>query len=142
MALESNQITIGHHVAAADLSTKQFYVVKMTSTGWNVAGAGEGEGILQDTPNALGQAALVAVGGTSKAVAGAALAKGAYVASDASGKLKAAVLGRTDTSDAGAAADPLLGSNVLGKLLQASGADGDIVEVLILNLGAVPTTAQ
>ena len=135
MAVEIPGKVVGILVAAADLRTKQFYCVKVDSAAKIALCSAAGEsvfGVLQNDPN-TGEAAAVMTTGVTKAVAGAALAAGAYVTTDANGKLKAVVLGRTDTSDAGAAADALLGSNVLGQLLEASTADGDIVT---LSLGA------
>jgi hypothetical protein len=111
---------LGTASAAADLSGNQFYAVKMTSTGWNLAGAGEpADGILQDAPDALGKVALVRITGASKSVCGAAVAQGAEVMANAAGKFI------TATS----------GNNILGRALEAAGADGDIVAVLISKQG-------
>lgn len=142
MAFEIPGQMLGVLEAAADLSEKQFYCVKIDSNGAiALAGAGEAAvGVLQNKPVAA-EAAEVMVMGTTKAVAGAAISKGALVASDANGKLKAAVLGKTDTSDAGAAADPLIGSHVLGVALEAATADLQVISIQLLHLGAVPTTA-
>lgn len=77
-AYEENQVTITRP-AAADLSDKQYYGVKIDSSG-NIALAGEGDiavGILQNKPGAAGRAACVAVGGVSKVVGGATVAAGA-----------------------------------------------------------------
>ncbi|MGE5619544.1 MAG: capsid cement protein [Sphingomonadaceae bacterium] len=129
-------------LAAANLSANQYHAVKIDGNG-KVALAGAGEpaiGILQNKP-AAGQAATVMVSGISKMVAGAAIDEGDLIAVDASGKAKAAVKGKTDTSDAGAAADPLIGSHVIGVAVTPAGADGVIFSVLLLHLGAVPTTA-
>lgn len=129
-------------LAGADLSAKQFYLIKLNSSGEAVlAGAGEAAiGVLMNAP-ASGAVARVRVWGKCKAIASAAIAKGALVASDSAGKLKAAVLGKTDTSDSGASADALIGSHVLGITLQSSSADGDVIEIRIIHAGAVPTTA-
>ena len=129
-------------IAGADLSAKQFYAVKLDSNGAAVL-AGDGEdavGILQNKP-ASGQAANVRIVGISKFVAGGAISLPNRVTSDANGKAKAAVAGRTNTSDAGASTDPLIGSFVLGRLLEASGAANQVVSVLIEKSGAIPTTA-
>lgn len=143
MAVEQPGTQIGWLPADADLSTKQYYCVKFSSTGVALcSAAGERcDGILQNDPVA-GQPAAVMKTGVSKAVASGALTAGTQVTTDANGKLKAVVAGRTDTSDAGAAADPLLGSYVLGTLLETSTADGDIVSVDLDAKGAVPTTAS
>lgn len=130
--------------AAADLSTKQFFIVKRSGAGQiNVAAAGEQcYGVLQDKPNAAGRSGSVRVYGVTKVVAGAAITEGDPIASDAAGKAKAAVTGRTNTSDAGAANDALIGSYVLGIALEPAAADGDVISMLITHAGAVPQTAQ
>ncbi len=129
-------------LAGADLSAKQYYAVKVDANGKVVvAGAGElAIGILQNKP-AAGQIATVMVTGISKMVAGGVVASGELVASDAVGKAKAAVKGKTDTSDAGVAADPLIGSAILGIALLGAAADGNVISVLIQPMGAVATTA-
>ena len=80
--------------AAADLTAKQFYAIKIDTNGLAaVAGAGEaGIGILQNNPG-LGQSAAVQVDGISKARAGATIAAGAPLASNASGLLITATTG-------------------------------------------------
>jgi hypothetical protein len=73
--------------AAADLSTKQYYGVKIDSSG-KAALAGEGDiaiGILQNAPAALGRAASIAYGGVSKVVGGATVAAGARFSFNSSG---------------------------------------------------------
>ena len=129
--------------AAADLSAKQYYAVKVDSNGLAaLAGAGEAAiGILQNKPTA-GQTAVVRVGGVSKIFCAGVIAPGAVIASDANGKLTTATKGKTDTSDTGGAADALIGSNVLGVHLgTANSAANDISSALIIHMGAVPTTA-
>lgn len=140
MAFEATsfQMTL---VAAADLSAKQYYAVKIDSNGQAaLAAAGEpAVGILQNKPIAGQSATVWAFGPRSKAVAGGTIAAGALVASDANGKFVTATTGKTNTSDAGAAADPLIGSNVLGVAV-TSAVSGDIFTVVLCGLGAVPTT--
>lgn len=128
--------------AAADLSAKQFYAVKVDSNGRAaVAGAGEAAiGILQNNP-ASGVPASIMVSGTTKAVAGGSITAGDVVAANADGKIVSATKGRTNTSDAGAAADALLGSNVLGIALTGA-ASNDIFTIALMHMGAVPTTAS
>lgn len=119
MAYEQRGMSVGQEVAAADLSAKQFYLVAMSSTGWNVAGAGTYvDGALQNKP-ASGAVCDVMVDGISKVVAGAAIAKGARIASTAAGKAVTAV-----TNDYS-----------FGVALQAALADGDIISVLIVHQG-------
>ena len=82
-------------VTGADMSTKQFYVVKLdVATDGQVvlAAAKQGLGILQDH-NKVKQEATVRILGMSKGVSGAALANGIEVTSDADGKVVAAVTG-------------------------------------------------
>lgn len=129
-------------VAGADLSTHQFKAVKLDTNG-NVVLSGVGElaiGILQNKP-ANGQPATVRISGVSKMIAGGAIGAGVAVASDANGKAKAAVAGRTNTSDAGSTTDALLGSHAIGLTTEAATADGHVISVLIQQMGALPTTA-
>jgi hypothetical protein len=122
MATEQLGFRIGSEVAAADLSTKQFFGVKFTATGvalCSVAGE-QCDGFLQNKP-AAGAVCNVAVDGKSKAVAGGAIAKGARVTVTAAGKLAVAASG----------------NYVLGIALEAATADGDIIGVLINRTGRV-----
>lgn len=81
--------------AAADLSAKQFFAVKLDANG-DVVLSGDGDlslGILQNAP-ILGEACEIEMDGISKTVAGAAVAIGAEVAANAAGKLITAVAGK------------------------------------------------
>jgi hypothetical protein len=128
-------------VAAADLSAKQYYAVKIDSNGLAaLAAAGEpAVGILQNKPTAGQSATIWTFGPRTKAVAGGTIAAGALVASDANGKLVTATTGKVNTSDAGAAADPLIASNVLG-IAATAAVSGDVFTVVLCGLGAVQTT--
>lgn len=95
-------------------------------------------GVLANLPE-LGQPAEVHCGRVTKIRGGASLSAMALVKTDTAGKAAAAVLGRTDTSDAGAAADPLLGSFVMGMLYEAV-ADGELAAGWVGHIGAAPTT--
>ena len=79
----------GQTTAAADLSSSQFYAVKITAArSVNLANSG-GEfiyGILQNKPTS-GQAADVGILGVSKAVAGAAFSAGAALMTNTSAQL-------------------------------------------------------
>jgi hypothetical protein len=108
--------------AGADLSAQRYRAV--------VAGAGANEvsvaganaraiGFLQNEP-LQNQAAAVRPLGTTIAVAGAAIAKDAAVKTDANGALVAV---------GGEAAGTIV--YVVGRALQAAGAAGDLIEVLI-----------
>lgn len=73
--------------AEADLSAKQFHLIKLDSSG-KVALAGSAEraiGVLQNNPS-TGEAAQVRVLGVSKVVSGYSFGVGTVLASDASGK--------------------------------------------------------
>jgi hypothetical protein len=130
-------------VAAADLSTKQFYAVKIDAAG-KAALAGLGEpaiGILQNKP-ATGQAAEIMITGVSKFIAAGVIAPGAYVAADANAKAVTATKASVNTSDGGVAADAVIGGHVLGIALNiANSAANDLIEVLLTHSGAVATTA-
>ena len=141
MAFEQPCFKLGVLQAASDLSAKQYYFAKVVSGGLDLAGAGEAAiGVIQNKP-LLNEAVELTVLGVTKVVAGAAITKGVPIASDSAGKAKAAVLGKVDTSDAGAAADPVIGSYVMGIALEAATADLQIISALILHLGVAPTTA-
>ncbi len=143
MATHSNLKCISL-AAAGDLSAVQFYCMKISAADTvttNDTAGGPVIGVLQNKPSAAGQAAEVAYDGVVKVVAGAAVTAGAFVKSLANGKIDDAVASTVDTSDAGAASDPVVGSHVLGIALDAAAADGDIIRVLITHSGAVPTTS-
>ena len=126
--------------ATADLTAKQFYAVAVDSAGEiDVAGAGVmAVGILQNDPDDT-YIGTVRVLGLSKAKAGDTIAAGAAVAAEAGGRLVTATKAIVDTQ-AGSATDPVIGSNVIGIALEAA-ADGDLFLMLVINMGAVPTTA-
>jgi hypothetical protein len=81
--------------AAANLSSKQYYVVKISaSQKVNICGDGEaGTGILQNDPE-LGQEASVMIAGISPAIYGGTVAANDNLASDASGRLVVAAAGK------------------------------------------------
>jgi hypothetical protein len=110
--------------AAADLSTKQHLFVELTAAQTvNVCNATTdlAIGVLNNKPDAAGKAAEVDILGTTKVVASAALAAGTKVAPTAAGKAQAAVSTQVPRAI----------------LLEASTADGDIVEALLID-GGVP----
>jgi hypothetical protein len=129
-----------HILAGADLSSSQYFFVKLdNATAAVVAGAGENAiGVLQNAP-AAGAVAIIRTQGLSKVIGGDAVAIGAAVAANAAGKAVTATLGRTKTDDAGAAADPLLGSNVLGDAWETGAADTAFT-IFIQRRGSAPTT--
>lgn len=106
--------------AAADLSTYQYHFVKL-SAAYTVALCGANEhsiGILQNKPSAAGAAAVVALpGGTSKHVAGEAIAAGKFITSKADG--------HGEVVDAA-------GEYCGALAIDAATADGDIIEVEVV----------
>ena len=78
------------YVSDCDLSTKQYYAVKMNATEEIVLASTAGEtmlGVLQDAPAAAGRTCEVAgTGTTSKAIGGAAIVAGANVQVGTGGK--------------------------------------------------------
>jgi hypothetical protein len=103
--------------AGADLSAKQYFLVAIASDG-QIDPAGDGanvDGVLQNDPDDAGKAATVRISGVSKVVCGAAITKGDKVASDAAGKAVTAA-----SSD-----------RVIGRALQTTTADGQILAVLL-----------
>lgn len=90
MALEGAQIRIPMALAAADLSTKQYFFVKKNTTAGQFALCStDGEivsGVLQDDPAAAGRAACICALGLTKVEAGGTLTAGDYVGTDANGK--------------------------------------------------------
>lgn len=121
MATQQNTQLISQ-LAAADLSTKQYYFVEETAAKTvNTTNAitDIALGVLQNKPT-TGQAASVAVGGTTKVVAGAAIAAGAKVAPMASGKAQTAASTQFPR----------------GIALEAATADGDLIEIALVSSGA------
>lgn len=110
--------------AAADLSGNQYYAVKLdtTAAGSRVALAGEGDkaiGILQDKPSAAGRACAVAIGGTSKAVAGGSITAGDRVAQNSTGKL--VTVGSGDDWSLGIARASASSGEIFPMLIQPTG---------------------
>lgn len=130
-------------LAGADLSSVGKIAVKVNSSG-KVVAAGAGEhaiGILQNAP-AADAVAVVAISGVALAKAGTGgVTAGQQVAPETDGELITAVGSDTKTDDAGAAADPLVGPNVVGVALSTASA-GDEFRCLINQCGAIPTTAS
>lgn len=101
--------------ASADLSAEQFRGVVIASGGAAVAGADVViAGVLQNDPEAVGQAANVRSKGVSKAQAGAAVARGARLQTDANGDFITAA-----------------GSNAVATALEAASGSGSIFAVLL-----------
>jgi hypothetical protein len=129
-------------VAAASLAALQYTFVALNSSGQAAAASAAGQdcvGVLQNAP-ASGAIAIVRVSGPSLIAASTTISTGARLATTSGGLSKAAVTGKTDTSDAGAAADALIGSFVMGIAL-SDGAVSTNHRMLVQPMGAIPTTA-
>lgn len=101
-------------------------------------------GVLQSGATASGDACTVRIFGITKMRAGAAITVPNHVKTNASGKfiaIGAAGPAVVNTSDAGAATDPVIGSFVAGQALIAAGADEDVFTGFFNQIGAIPTTA-
>ncbi len=124
MAIENPVATLPGAVASTDLSAHQFKFVDIDASGEiAVAGAGvDSVGVLQNKPSAQGRAATVwGPGSVCKVIAGAAVAAGARVTPDATGRAVTAVTG----------------NRINGRALMAAGAAGEIISVFISGQGAV-----
>jgi len=121
MAFQVPGLTIPSLTAAADLSAKQFFFVEISADrAVNLAGDGEDVlGVLQNKPTSGQSAQVNGVGSITKVVAGAAIVAGANVSPDAAGK------GKTTVS----------GNYIAGTALEAAGADGDVITVVLSQHG-------
>lgn len=143
MATNQKVCSVSLPASGAFTDADLYKAVKVDSNG-RVALAAAGEraiGILYSTATALGQAVEVAISGIMKVKVAASVTLGAALASDANGLLVAADLAVVNTSDAGAAGDAVIGSNVLGVALEAGGTNA-IIEFLWQPIGASPTTVS
>lgn len=122
MAYEINQYSVKITLpAAADLSTKQYYFVKVNSSGQAALCAAATDrpiGVLQNTPTS-GQAAEVLVVGGTKIVASASIDEGVLIGTASTGKADAKTPG-TDTTEYG-----------VGQVILAAGADGELLTAVI-----------
>jgi hypothetical protein len=107
--------------AAADLSGKQYYLVKVDGDGKAaLAGAGENAvGVLQDKP-ASGAFGCVQVDGVSQVIAGEAINEGDLISATAAGKAQVAASGEF----------------IVGRALTAAGADAEYFSMLVHSAGA------
>lgn len=103
--------------ASGDLSAEQFTAMVVDGNG-QAAQAGAAvniAGVLQNNPSAAGREAAIVSTGITKGVAGAAVAAGAYLMTDANGEFVTAVAT----------------NELAGIALQAAGAQGEIIPVLL-----------
>lgn len=122
MAIEHRGVMLPGLVAAADLSAKQYYGLRVTAAFGVDVSSGAGQaclGILQNKPTS-GQPAEVMQSGISKAIAGAAVAAGAEVMVAADGRIITAATA---------------GSNVIGICLDGCSNANEVISVA-LNAGA------
>lgn len=119
MAFTGQYFTIPGLVASGNLSSSQYKIVKWASTAGAVVVAAAATdniaGVLMNDP-ADGEAAEVAFLGLVKVQCEASQNRGAWITSSTTGRAKTTSTGNDD---------------VLGKLVKASSAAGDIVEAII-----------
>lgn len=139
---QKDAVYVDNLFASGDLSTKQYYLMKMSSGAitTNDTAGGPCLGVLMNKPTASTQVAQVAVSGTVPCVAGGSVSAGDRIKSDGNGKGVAAQAAYVNTSDSGAAQDPVVGSNVIGIAL-SDAASGEQFNLQIRPEGAIPTTA-
>lgn len=133
--------------AGEDLSSDQFKMVKVGAAGTVVkSGAGEAPlGVVQNAP-ANAAIAVVRIFGVTRVKAdGTGVTRGKHVSSAAGGVAResnnaATGLAHTNTSDAGAATDPLIGAYIIGIALETAAASA-VFGMAITHAGAVPVTA-
>lgn len=107
--------------AGADLSAKQFYFVKINSSGQAILCAAATDkpiGVLQNSPESGEEASVLVVGGT-KVVSKSALDEGTVVGTASDGKAAPYVAG-TDTT-----------KYIVGSTILASGAEDEIATVVV-----------
>lgn len=123
MALEGRQ-DLWSFPTSTDLSGNQYHIVDLDTSGnLVIAGAGaRGIGVLVDTPKA-GQSGSVVIAGITKVVAGAAIAAGDYISSNATGQAVPATA--TDVTGG------TTGTPIIGQALSAASAAGELVTVVI-----------
>ena len=120
MATDMQLISDVTFEAAADLSSKQFYFVKLTAANTINVCSGATDvpcGILQNKPSAAGRPAVVRMFGLSKVSADGAISAGALVGTSADGQADAKTAG-TDTTN-----------YVVGVALEAASGAGEIIKV-------------
>lgn len=107
--------------AGEDLSAKQYYLVKINTSGQAVLCAAATDkpiGVLQNTPTSGQEASVLVVGGT-KIVASASLDEGVLIGTTSAGKAGAKTPG-TDTTN-----------YVIGTIILAAGADNEIATAVV-----------
>lgn len=119
MAALEREVTSITIPANADLSASQFRIAAVNTSDKAIIAAGNTAkiiGVLMNKPTALGDAAQIAIGGVARVTAGATIEAGDLLTSDGDGK----------AIDTTTTADVLIGRALTG------GADGQLIEVLLL----------
>lgn len=107
--------------AGADLSAKQYFFVKVNTSGQAVLCSGATDrpiGVLQNTPESGEEASVLVVGGT-KVVASASIDEGSLIGTNADGKADAKTPGSDTTEYA------------VGTVILAAGADNEILTAVV-----------
>ncbi|RVC47586.1 hypothetical protein EN781_00165 [Mesorhizobium sp. M4A.F.Ca.ET.090.04.2.1] len=115
MATEST-LNTRTYPAGADLSGSQFRFVKLNTSGQVIACSAAGEraiGVLQNTPDAAGKAATVAVAGQTKVRFSASVNPGVAIATNASGDVQT---GATGNFVLGTVVENPAGANLIGSI--------------------------
>lgn len=130
-------------IVDTDLSAKQYHFVDMDTNGDIVAvstAGGKVLGVLQNNPDGSAtqdKLATVAVAGITMVKAGGVINPGVWVKSDHTGK---AVELEVQPSSVGSAPGPVIGSYACGiHVGRTAAASNDLVPILLLHAGAVPT---
>jgi hypothetical protein len=134
-----NTQSIPMGAADADYSAKQYYLVDVSSTGIVLCSAAGQKGLPLLNKPTQGQECDVAYSGVARVIFGGTVTRGMMLKSDSSGRAVEAEESVVDTQ-AGSATDPVIGSYVVGIAL-TGGAVNQYGDMLILPMGAVPTTA-
>lgn len=129
--------------AGASLTAAQNLFVKLNGSSQIVLADSAGEqalGVLLNAPGS-GAIGIVRVLGACSVIASAPIADGTLIATTVTtARAKAAVAATVNTSDAGGASDPVIGSHVMGMAL-ADGTTGNLLPIFVNPMGAIPTTA-
>lgn len=129
--------------AGASLTAAQNLFVKLNGSSQIVLADSAGEqalGVLLNAPGS-GAIGIVRVLGACSVIASTGIADGALIATTVtSARAKPAVAAVVNTSDAGGASDPVIGSFVMGLAL-ADGTTGNLMPIFVNPMGAIPTTA-
>ena len=123
----AHELKLPGATAGADLSSNRYRFVKASATEGQVvaiaAATDRPVGIQEDAPDAAGKAIEAVYSGITEAEAGAAIAQGAQIQTDAQGR----------------AITLATGGHPVGSALQAAAGAGDRISVVVSCAGAAPT---